>query len=612
MTKRCLPLAIAILTIPFSGVANASEPPFPSKTIKLSPQQESVQSTVMDLFAQSGLKVKISNRISNKNLSATWIDKPGNIWRQMSKTFNMVAYYDGSVVRIYAADEISSRSFRTESPAGVVAQAQRMKLTGNGNSVKAGNGSVVASGVPEFLERIAQLSQTAAPPPVIASNDVTQAAITPAVPDGSDIVSPLNKPGQGMAARKSLPEKYDPSSYDPDYSVSSRSTARQPYEVRTYFLKYADAQDRTIAAGDQTIVIPGVASQITAIMGDGAVQSAEVIAKGNRQLPTQGEVDSGILYGGGGGYGNPFAPPVVVQKDNSRPDPNGPRITAVADRNAVMIRDRPEAMEVYDGLIRTLDRPKVQVEIEAVILDLDVSKLSSLGIDLSFGVKALGGLFGGTLNSGGVSLDLRSTDSLTSPAEFVSAQINALQNKGYARVEQRPRLIARDNEPAISDNRQIYPVVAQGERVAQIVDYRFGTFMKILPSITRETDSLMVRLNIDVRDGQLIGIQPGSNLPIIKNNLLSTSTDIREGESLIIGGISIEETTNSKRGLPIIGTRTKGYRRVERIVIITPRILSNRPISAAASAGQAGSFNPVDLSKLPDGDKKKRRGNKYD
>ncbi|MFC4293086.1 secretin N-terminal domain-containing protein [Sphingorhabdus arenilitoris] len=610
MTKRFLPLAVAMLTLSFSAMAMASEPPFPSKKIKLSPQQDSVQATVMDLFAQSGLKVKISNRISKKNLSATWIDTPSNIWRQMAKTFNMVAFYDGSVVRIYSADEISSRSFRSDAPATVVAQAQRQKLTGNGNSVKAGNGSVMASGVPEFLERIAQLSQTAAAPPVIASAEVTQAAITPAVPDGSTIVSPLNKPGQELSARRTLPKKYDPSSYEPDFSVSNRSTERQPYEVRTYFLKYAEAQDRTIVAGEDSIVIPGVASQITAIMGDGAVQSAEVIAKGNRQLPSRAEVDSGVLYGNDNA--NPFAPPVVVQKDRARPDPNGPRITAVADRNAVMIRDRPEAMEVYDGLIRTLDRPKVQVEIEAVILDLDVSKLSSLGIDLSFGVSALGGIFGGRLNDGGASLDLRSVDSLTSPAEFVTAQINALQNKGYARVEQRPRLITRDNEPAISDNRQIYPVVAQGERVAQIVNYRFGTFMKILPSVTRETDSLMVRLNIDVRDGQLIGIQPNSNLPIIKNNLLTTATDIREGESLIIGGISIEETTRTKRGLPIIGTRTKGYRRIERIVIITPRILSNRAGPEVASDAQGANFNPIDLNKLPDTGGKKTRGERYD
>jgi type III secretion protein C len=168
----------------------------------------------------------------------------------------------------------------------------------------------------------------------------------------------------------------------------------------------------------------------------------------------------------------------------------------------------------------------------------------------------------------------------------VNAQITALQKNGYLKIVQKPHLTMRENETSVSDSRQTVPVKFGGQYSSGIQDYRVGTLLKIRPRIAKEIDGLVTTMHIDVRDGSIAAFQ-SDGTPVLNNSQITTISDVRQGESLIIGGITVDSEYDSRSQVPILGDvpivgnafkkRSKGGSRRERIVIITPRILSNSP-----------------------------------
>ncbi len=585
----------------------AAEPPFSQKTISLAPNGQAVGDTVKDLFGQAGLSVKVSSKVQGR-AAGRWVNSPAEIWKQLAKAYNLVAYYDGAVVRVYNADEITSRSFSTASPDGVVNSAKRMRMVSSGNDVRAGKGVVIASGVPEFLNQISQLASTQAapiPPPVKAIEAPVIVAAAKAPAGVSDIVSPIAKAPATRTA-SSLPAPYRL-----DYAVSRQATPRDPFEIRIYNLKYADAADRVINLGDRDQIIPGVASLLRQTLGDGQVTGAQVIERGNPQGVSRGSEQGQFGSGGygGGGYGPYGSYPGSQQEQQQQqqqqqreaPDRNAPRIAVNPSGNSIIIVDRPAMMSTYNAMIEAFDRPKTQIEIEATIIDIDVDQAKALGVDWSFGFSGLGGLFGGQVvtPSSGTSGNINA-GFFRSDANFVRAQITALSRNGTVQIVSRPRITTKENEPAVTDNRRIIPVRYGGGQSPNggfssggITNYQVGILMAITPKIAKEPDGLVTSLQIDLRDGALTGYT-ADGIPFIDNSSLNTNATIRQGESLIIGGITIDSSYDERSKIPGLGDiplvgnafkkRSKGSRRKERIVIITPRIISDAANNLVAAA----------------------------
>lgn len=582
-------LFFAALTAP---AVQASEPPFPKKVVALAPNGQPVADIIKDLFGQAGLNVKVSSKVQGR-AAGRWVNPPGEIWKQLAKAYNLVAYYDGAVVRVYHADEIASRNFNAASPEAVVGSAKKMKLTGNGNEVRAGKGMVIASGVPEFLNQISQLASTAqtpAPAPAPEPSPIMPQMVGGS--GGSDIVSPIVRaPANRFAS--SLPAPYRL-----DYSVSRQATPRDPFEIRIYNLKYADAADRVINLGDRDQIIPGVASLLRQTLGDGQVTGAQVVERGNPQGVSRGSPSEQYDGPVAGPYG-PYMPIYPQQQEAPQTarevDKAGPRIAVNPSGNSVIVVDRPSMMSTYNAMIESFDRPKTQIEIEATIIDIDVDQAKQLGIDWSFGFSGLGGLFGGQVvtpnsgTSGNINAGFFRSDT-----NFVSAQISALSRTGKIQIVSRPRITTKENEPAVTDNRRIIPVRFGGGQFSNggITNYQVGILMAITPKIAKEADGLVTSLQIDLRDGALTGYT-ADGIPFIDNSSLNTNATIRQGESLIIGGITIESSFDERSKIPGLGDvplvgnafkkRSKGSRRKERIVIITPRIISNLPNTIAAA-----------------------------
>jgi type III secretion protein C len=595
--------------------AMAAAPPFPAKTVTITARNQSVSKVINDLFGQAGLNVKVSSAV-NAKMNGTFTATPAEIWSQLSRAFNLVAYYDGAVVRVYAASEIQTRSFATASPAAVMNDAKRMQIVDASNIITASTGSVSATGVPTFLERVEKLAgsmRTAAQSPAPVVTPTTSPVARNTTPASASVISPALS---GPAALQTVRSQ-----------VMSRASARNPYEVRIFYLRYARADDQIQKNSDRTDVIPGVGSILRGMMGDGR-PSETVSTSGNFEIARQSLPR--LL-----GRGLDAVPPNSAQQDyddgpaagGAAPqvrtvgirDVNGPRVEVDSTNNAVLVRDRPESMSVYEDIIRALDVEPRGIEVEATILELDITRLKELGINFSLQNGDLNALFGGqqtnptqSFSQGNIGANI-----LTGALAGFAVRITALEKSGALRIVSRPRMSTLNNIPVVFNNQVTYYARVAGDRQVDLFPITAGLIMRVNPSVLYDGGELRTRLAIDIVDGSPSGLIV-DGIPAVKQSSINTNAVVKQGESLMIGGMTIDTEYDYKSKVPVLGDipvigqlarkRSKGGSHFERLFLITARILSQGKNATPTSAQQQPRVIPLEQLQGMSGGRRVRAG----
>ncbi len=607
MTRLLRLLILFLLAAP--GVGSAAAPVFPAKTVTITARNQAVANVISDLFGQAGLRVKVSSAVGGK-MNGTFTASPGDIWAQLSRAYNLVAYYDGAVVRVYAASEIQTRSFASNTPQTIIRNAQAMRIVDNSNMLVASGNAVTATGVPEFLSRVSQLAGSIRAP-VATAAVAAPSVISTVTPASVPVISPMLAGPATLATVRS--------------SVLARASTRNPYEVRIFYLRYARADDTIQKSFDRTDVIPGVATILRGVMGDGRL-SQTVSTSGNfdiarQSLPrllgrglgsvppdaSQRDYDDDEASGGGGS---------APTRQSAPRDVNGPRVEVDATNNAVIIRDRPESMTVYEDIVRALDVEPRGIEIEATILELNTSRLKELGIDFNIADHGLNALFGGqqTNPTSGFSPGNLNANLLTGALNGFSLRITALEKSGALRVISRPRMSTLNNIPVVFNNQVTYYARVAGDRQVDLFPITAGLIMRVNPSVLYDGGELRTRMAIDIVDGSPSGLIV-DGIPAVKQSSINTNAVVKQGESLMIGGMTMDTDFDYRSKIPVAGDvpvvgqlfrkRSKGGQHFERLFLITARILSQRPTAATANTD---GVIPLDRLQAIAGGRRLRKG----
>ena len=265
-----------------------------------------------------------------------------------------------------------------------------------------------------------------------------------------------------------------PQSYLDLLATTTQSLQLAPHgqQIAVFRLRYANVEDRMITVRDQQLVIPGVASVLRKLV-EGQHRSAPEIP----QVPTVPA-------------GRPILPPAIgdttaapISPPAGKADAAGttPRTLAAVGReatiqsdtrlNAILIKDTPEALPMYQKLIATLDVPAALIEIEAMTIDVNKSSLSELGIDWSLGAGGITltrGTPAAATDANTLSLGYHAdpTTIIANQAAAFIARIRQLEANGDARVIGKPSILTTDNLRALIDLSQTYYIRTVGERGA--------------------------------------------------------------------------------------------------------------------------------------------------
>lgn len=391
-------------------------------------------------------------------------------------------------------------------------------------------------------------------------------------------------------------------------------------QIMVFRLKYASATDRTIATrGQADNVIPGVKTILAGLLNTPAQNAfaPDEFATSSRKRSRTGKLGSGsaselVTSPRSGDSSRTLLADArdlnrngrAVNEDND-PDTNNRRnrqkdqavrIDADPSLNAIIIYDSGSKRAMYQALIAELDIEPQQIEIEALIVDIDRNKLSQLGAEWGFALGAINASINGT-NS-----DARGAETPASGSTLVIrnsagfyARLTALEQKGDAHVLAKPTISTLENIAAVLDLSQSAYVPLVGERVADLANVNVGTMLKVTPRIVREGNLIRVRLDINIEDGNFTG-QSASSTNVARSTI-TTQAIVELQHTLLIGGYHSEAKAHSKQKIPVLGdipifgalfqNNSDGVHSRERLFLITPRIVGQTGLQANAESAVA-------------------------
>ena len=349
---------------------------------------------------------------------------------------------------------------------------------------------------------------------------------------------------------------------------------------------------------DSTVTIPGVASILQAMANGTPLTGSQVTVQPSAQGGLRGK---GLIAMNASTDTSQAAPAASQGGKDQSGTPSGPSIIADPRVNAVVVTDAEYRMSYYAKVIADLDKPVELVEIHAAIVDIDSDFSRDFGVNWS-GTGAYGkhwtggGSAGGTSTSGifpsaGASSagGLSYSTLYSHGSDYFLARVTALEEDGQARVLGKPSVLTMDNVQASLENTSSYYVPVSGNESSDLFKIDSGTVLKvtphIIPGLPGQADSikLMVSVQDDRDDGSnLFSVDP-NNLSPIKQTKINTQAIVGEGQSLLIGGHYYEIQSDAETGIPglknipilggLFGATGKKHQRMERLILITPRIV---------------------------------------
>jgi len=547
--KICSALGVAILlgssllctTMPLW----AADVPGFEKSVLIQAREQPIDGFIEELFGRIGVPVVIADGIEG-TVNGDFSKAAGEIFDDVARSFQLTLYHDGAVAFVYPASDVRRSLLPMSETTGlrVLDNARNLGLIDTRNRLTSSDAGLVVTGTRRFAEQIDEIA------------------------DAVD---------KGVPAVESI-DIY-----------------------RVFRLKYAWADDVSLAVGGQELVVPGVVSLLRTLVEPGALS-----APGSRR--SQDARTRPGLKGQGlqaVGEPEPDGADALASEVEGRPgdgvdaDVSSTRFVADSLHNAVIIRDRPERMANYEQLIRSLDVEPKMVEIEATIIDLDTGRLRELGINwrlqggdgealLGQGSEADGQLRpGGDVSASGrggiVSLVLGDRDN------FIS-RIRALEEQQAARIVSKPHVLTLSNVEALLDTTSTFFVRVEGQEEVDLFDVSVGTTLRVTPHVFDDGGRAQIKLLVTIQDGSTSD-QRVDNIPVIETSTVNTQALIDVGQSLLIGGLVRELKADSVTKVPVLGSipglgalfrsNSQTSRRVERMFLITPR-LSLRPNVASS------------------------------
>lgn len=296
----------------------------------------------------------------------------------------------------------------------------------------------------------------------------------------------------------------------------------------------------------------------------------------------------------------------------SRPIPQVEgRITINRLTGMVQITASPRLMKTIDAYMKNLIQGiNRQVYIEARILDVALLDDSALGIDWSRITLGRSGSLTMSANNtitaaaGGASVlpaTVAGTLSRVLPngrlVSDIAATIQALEQQGTVRVLSQPRVRALNNQAAImkvGTDRTFYtlkttvttpangtPIQTTTEEGTKITE---GVVLSVTPQISSEG---YISLDVMPVINKIVGVDTSptgnSNAARVETKQASTLLRLRDGETAVIGGLIMEEDSNTERRVPVLGavpiagTMFKGQYdnkvRKELVIFVTPHLI---------------------------------------
>jgi type IV pilus assembly protein PilQ len=282
--------------------------------------------------------------------------------------------------------------------------------------------------------------------------------------------------------------------------------------------------------------------------------------------------------------------------------------------NSITVRENPEVLKELKDIVSALDKVISQVAIEAILVELTTDSMKDLGINWNVGATA----FGPALDTSFPWSESYTREvvgprrgeqtSETQGPQFtlgtislqeLTASLRILESKGEANILANPRITTLNDSPAeikitremaVSPERRLEDIGA-GRGVSDYVyEYKYkdvGIILSVTPHINAEG---YITLDVEptVSSPSASAIFPDA-IDIDKRTA-KTKVMVKNGETLVIGGLLSKNKVERKSKVPILGdilpflfSRTDTQvDKTDLVMFLTPKIITDEQASVIA------------------------------
>jgi len=320
--------------------------------------------------------------------------------------------------------------------------------------------------------------------------------------------------------------------------------------------------------------------------GLGGSSPNDIVASRSGPFGRQSPGTGGGAFGSSGAFGG--------GRDQQGAILPGVRITADAVNNTLLIYANQEAYRLIEQTLRQLDRPQLQVGIDATIAEITLNENLNYGVQAFLQSQDVGAHpdKGSALVTAGTNAILARTlpgfNFLLGSEVQPNLILNALRTVSDVKVLSTPSVVVLDNQVANLQVGDQVPVATAsatvltgtGAPVVNTIDYRnTGVILRVVPRINANGNVL---LDIEQEISNVAAGSAGSLTPTVSQRRVKSSIAVASGQTVLLAGLISERSDKERTGLPLIdqlpignllGNTNKTRQRTELIIFIRPQII---------------------------------------
>jgi type IV pilus assembly protein PilQ len=299
-------------------------------------------------------------------------------------------------------------------------------------------------------------------------------------------------------------------------------------------------------------------------------------------------------------------------------------VTVDERTNTLLVQDTADKLTAVRSMVATLDIPVRQVLIEARIVIVADDFSRELGVRAGFtrvsddinDLMAVSGSAQSTDSIMGSALDNLATTGQPYPVNvpfgnfdrynvnmpvanpagrialsildfddfLIDLELSAAQSEGRGEIKSTPRVITANQREAIIEQGVEIPYQESASSGATTTQFKKAVLsLKVTPQITPD-DRVILDLTVKKDSvGQLVPSATGGFVPSIDTRNIQTQVLVKDGQTVVLGGIMETERRDSEKkvpglgDVPIIGNLFKSKSRInnrdELLIFVTPKIL---------------------------------------
>jgi general secretion pathway protein D len=286
------------------------------------------------------------------------------------------------------------------------------------------------------------------------------------------------------------------------------------------------------------------------------------------------------------------------------------------DTNSVIVVTAPENRTLVESILNQLDEIPEQVMIETLVVEANLDSSNALGVEWNFAKGAPFGIKGGTATgsqSFGVAANTAQPQGFryTLTAADYSVFVQAVKSDTRFDVLSTPRIFTTNNAQAQINISQSIPYVT-----SQTTDLNNGTISNysfldvgiVLTVTPRITSNGYVTMDVTQTANDLVSYT-SFNAPIVNQREAQTTASVKDGETIVLGGIMNTSFGSTVSKVPILGdiplignlfkstSRTK--KKTELLVFLTPHVVRDPEEARRLREQTVQGIDPAVRGRLP-------------